>query len=151
MAGTCRYCGCTEAAGCVGGCSWEDATQTLCSICAAAAKTATELVQILGVVLTKHIGATVAFTDWAQFTEDQQRLLVMTCRATVDAIRDGLMQALGEDAVESQMEVTVLTRFLMYRCPEELHHEDEGLSDVIIRLLEPHVGSRIVVPGGLRL
>jgi hypothetical protein len=147
---TCIYCGCSEAEACEGGCAWADETQTVCSICASAAQTAAELVKILGVVLTKHVGATVAFAEWDQFATEQQRLLVMTCRATVDAIRDGLLQALGEDAVEAQMEVAVLARFLLARCPEELQEENEGLSDVVIRLLEPHIGSRIVLPGAGR-
>ncbi len=32
-AGTCRVCGCTEAAACAGGCGWADTTKTLCTSC----------------------------------------------------------------------------------------------------------------------
>ena len=31
--GVCRFCGCTEAAACPGGCRWMDAEETLCSAC----------------------------------------------------------------------------------------------------------------------
>lgn len=31
--GTCRVCGCTEDAACVGGCCWADESETLCSQC----------------------------------------------------------------------------------------------------------------------
>lgn len=33
QAGTCRSCGCTDEAACVGGCSWVDPLHTLCSAC----------------------------------------------------------------------------------------------------------------------
>lgn len=37
-AGTCRFCGCTEAAACTGGCAWVDQDETVCSngLCVAA-------------------------------------------------------------------------------------------------------------------
>lgn len=33
VAGICRVCGCTDDAACDGGCSWSDATETICSNC----------------------------------------------------------------------------------------------------------------------
>lgn len=36
MTGVCRYCRCTEAHACPQGCVWQDETQELCSVCAAA-------------------------------------------------------------------------------------------------------------------
>ena len=33
MTGTCKYCGCTEAQACQGGCAWIDDEQTICSAC----------------------------------------------------------------------------------------------------------------------
>lgn len=32
-AGVCRLCGCTEERACPGGCSWANATRTICSRC----------------------------------------------------------------------------------------------------------------------
>lgn len=31
--GVCRFCGCTETRACPGGCSWANATRTVCSRC----------------------------------------------------------------------------------------------------------------------
>jgi hypothetical protein len=33
MRGTCRVCGCTDAAACPAGCAWVDAAHTVCSAC----------------------------------------------------------------------------------------------------------------------
>lgn len=33
VAGECRFCGCTEERACYGGCSWANATRTVCSRC----------------------------------------------------------------------------------------------------------------------
>jgi hypothetical protein len=52
-----------------------------------------------------------------------------------------------EEAAEAVIELNVISGFLLERCPDKLGPEDTA-SDVVIRLLEPHVGSRIVLPGG---
>lgn len=33
QAGTCRVCGCTDQEACEGGCTWVEATQSICSVC----------------------------------------------------------------------------------------------------------------------
>jgi len=146
-AGTCKFCLCTERRPCDGGCAWVNPDQDICTQCQAAVDIATELVQILGVVAANpKAGLRLATPRWEALTLDQQRVLVMTCRATVDGIRQALVEAMSADAVEAAIEINTITGFLLEKCGDQVG-EDDSVSDVVLRLLSPHVGSRIVVPG----
>lgn len=149
--GVCRFCGCSETQPCDGGCSWSGDDQTLCSSCAAAVDLASDFVRILGVVTaTPKAGLHRITATWSALSLAQQQLLVMTCRATTDAIQQALLEALDvipDDAVTASIELSILTRFLLDRLPQAIG-EDESVSEVVIRLLEPHIGSRIVLPYG---
>lgn len=148
---TCVYCGCSEAQACDGGCSWSNPEQTICTLCASAAETAAELVRVLGAVVDQaKVGMSLAFLVWEQLTLEQQKVMVLTCRAVVDTVRVGILEAIGEEAQIAVGELHLLTQFVLEKCPDQIRDED-ALSDVVIRLLEPHVGSRITLPPGVRL
>jgi hypothetical protein len=148
--GVCRFCACTEAEACDGGCSWADDAQTICSTCQAAAEIAGELVSILGIVATSPgLSLRIATPKWERLTLDQQRVLVMTCRATVDGIRQALLEAMSADAVEAGIELNIISGFLLEKCSDQIA-EDDTPSQAVIRLLSPHIGSRIVLPDGAR-
>jgi hypothetical protein len=143
----CLYCGCTEHAPCDGGCAWANAEETICTVCQAAVDIAAELVTILGVVAANpKAGLRIHSAKWTALTVDQQRVLVMTTRATIDGIRAALLESIAEDAVAAALELNVITGWLLEKAPEAIGVEDTA-SDVVIRLLAPHVGSRIVLPG----
>jgi uncharacterized protein with PhoU and TrkA domain len=150
MSGLCRYCSCRDETPCEGGCAWVDADQTLCSVCFAAAEIAEHVVTVLGRVLTmkQHLKQTGSVAvSWDELEVKDRRLLVMACRATVEAIREGLAVAIGADAVAATVELTTITDFLLDTCPEQVDlAADESVSAIVMRLLEPHVGHRIVVP-----
>lgn len=147
--GTCVYCACTEAQACEGGCAWADATESICSSCAVAAAIAGELVAILGAIATNpKAGIRLATAKWDALPLAQQRVLVMTCRATIDGLRIALKDEMGLDADCAGVELSLITGFLLERCPDAIGPEDSA-SDVVIRLLEPHIGSRIVLPDGV--
>lgn len=147
-AGTCQYCGCTEAEACDGGCSWADSTHTICSRCMTPADIAVDLVRILGSVLAPSRGLASAGPSFDVLPEEQRRVVVATCRAAVEAIRLALLEALTDDNLQAAVELNVIANFLLEKCPDQVLNEDEALSQVVIRLLEPHVGSRIVLAGG---
>ena len=149
-ADTCRYCDCQEFAPCEGGCAWANEDRTICSSCQAAVDIASELVKILGAVATNpKAGIRLATAKWELLPLAQQRLLVMTTRATVEGIREALLEGLGTDAVAAGVELNVIGDFLLERCPDQVGEED-SVSAVVLRLLDPHVGSRIVLPDGAR-
>jgi hypothetical protein len=91
-AGTCSYCSCTETHACDGGCTWADDTQTLCSACAPAVETATELVHVLGIVLPDG-GLRLSTPRFDALPLEQQTFLVLRCRELVESIRAGLAEA----------------------------------------------------------
>lgn len=147
--GTCRYCACQDATPCEGGCAWADADETLCSVCAEAARITSELVQILGIVATNPKAAIrLSAARWELLSLEQQRVLVMTCRATIEGIRLALIDALGEEAVAAGVELNIISGFLLEKFQEQVT-EDDTTSSAVLRLLEPHIGSRIVLPAGV--
>lgn len=149
--GICTHCSCTEHNPCSGGCAWTDDDRTVCTQCAAAVDIASELVKILGAVAAHpKAGIRLATARWELLPPEQQRTLVMTMRATVDGIRQALLDQLTEEAVVAAIEFNAIQGFLLERCPHELERDEERLSDVVMRLLDPHVGGRIVMPGGVR-
>lgn len=148
-AGTCRYCRCTEEQACDGGCGWSDDAQTICTLCAESARIAAELVAILGVVATHpKAGIRLATAKWDLLPLEQQLVLVMTCRATIEGIRAAILEALGEDAVAAGVELNIITGFLLEQFPDKVTDADTA-SSAVMRLLQPHIGSRIVMPSGV--
>lgn len=148
-ADTCKYCGCQEFSPCEGGCAWADENKNLCTVCAHAAQLAGELVVILGAVAANpRLGIRLATAKWEALTLEQQRQLVMTMRATVDGIRSAIFDAIADDQITAAVELNVITEFLLEKCPDQVGDED-SVSDVVMRLIEPHIGSRVVIPGGV--
>jgi len=147
VAGLCRYCACQDESPCeAGGCAWSDDARTICSLCAESVHIAAELVAILGVVATNpKAGIRIATAKWERLALEQQRVLVLTCRATIEGIRDALLAALGDDAIAAGVELSIISGFLLERFSDQVT-EDDSTSRAVIRLLEPHIGSRIVLP-----
>lgn len=147
IAGTCRYCVCTDAVGCEAGCSWTDDTQTLCSLCQDAEDLAQKVVDLFGRVGPMlRPPAALPAPAWADLIFEQQQVLVMAHRRIVEATRETLIEEVSEDAIGAMVACRSLAKFLTSHCPQHLEG-DEPIEDVVIRLLEPHVGSRIVMPG----
>lgn len=147
-ADTCKFCDCTEAFPCEGGCAWSDDARTVCTICAESARIAGELVAILGVVAANpKAGIRLATAKWELLPLEQQRLLVGTCRATIDGIRQALIDALAEDAIAAGVELNIISGFLLEKFADQVTDTDTT-SSAVIRLLEPHIGSRIIMPAG---
>jgi hypothetical protein len=143
---TCRFCSCSNETPCAGGCAWTDETRTVCSQCQAAVDVAEKLIAVLGQVITRQMPKRrLALPTWADLELPEQQLLVMACRATVDAIQEALLEGMTVDAVSAGIELNALEGYLLERYPEELQ-TDEPTSAIVMRLLEPHVGARIVVP-----
>lgn len=151
-AGVCRFCGCMEHTPCDGGCAWTDDSRTLCTTCLGAAAIGIELVKAVGVAaaIPTH-GLHVAVGDWDALDLDRQRTIVMTIRTWLTAVELQIAGEFDERAIANGEELDALAAFLLEKCPEELSRvPDAPLAAVVIRLLEPHVGSRIVLPGARR-
>jgi hypothetical protein len=151
MAGTCRFCGCTESTPCAGGCAWVDDTQTLCTVCSDAAQTARELVNVLGIVAAgEGSSIRIARPRFEQLPLEGQRTLVRICREMVDAVRAGIMSLFSEDAVGAMREIDRLSAFLLEHFDSQIGADDTAV-DVALQLLE-HVppAPRIVLPGQVR-
>jgi hypothetical protein len=150
-AGTCRFCSCIETRPCDGGCAWTDDTRTLCTACLAAATIAMELVRILGIVSATP-KADVHLTkagSWDGITLEQQRGLVLACRTYLAGVNQVLETELGEQARDNAEELDVIASFMLDKCPDELTREGEPLSAIVVRLLTPHVGKRVVLASSL--
>lgn len=149
-AGTCRFCSCQERTPCPGGCAWTDDTRTLCTTCLGAAALLQSLIPALGIVAAKpkhqiHQAA----GSWDALDLESQRVLVKACRTWLDEIQHTVAAELGERALENGEELDAIAAFLLERCPEEFQRSpDEPLAAIVVRLLEPHVGKRVVLAGG---
>ncbi len=149
MTGVCRICGCTESTPCAGGCAWTDAAQTLCSTCLDAGETAAELVRVLGITLAPS-GLALTVRNFDELSPDNQAALVTIVRELVDSIRDGIAAAMSEEAIEAIRQVDAIGAFLLQHCPTEVG-DDDTAADVVLRILDHNLGSRIVLPGGAAL
>lgn len=146
MAGTCRFCTCTDTDGCAGGCNWADAEHTVCSLCLAAGEIA-ELVWTVVVAVGPRARPPIPLAPipWEALAFEQQQLLVMGCRRTVEGFRDTLRDELADDAFAVATDFGVIGNFLEQHFPEALTDEAEPLSAILIRLLTTHVEKRIVL------
>lgn len=145
--GLCTFCGCSDTNGCEGGCAWANEDHTLCSYCAAAIQIAQRLVEIFGKVAPRaRPPIALPAPSWDDLILDQQQLLVMACRRTVEAFKESLLEEMTADGIGAMLELHRIGDFLAASCPEEIR-EDETRSEAVARLLGPHVGSRIVLPG----
>jgi hypothetical protein len=151
VSGTCRYCTCTDDRACEGGCSWADDAHTVCSHCQAAKEIAEKVVEVLGhLTVLRHLKTARAPAEgvtWTDLDTKSQRLLVIACRGTVEGYRDAIVSTMTEDAVTAIHELNVILDFLEASCPAADLRDEESVADTVIRLLAPHVGSRIVVAG----
>lgn len=147
--GSCRFCQCTETAACEGGCSWADDARTVCSQCASAAAIADTFLLALARVPVAEGHVPVA--RFSSFSVETQTALVTTCRevsaswvtATADALSDD-----AQDALAAAAELDRIALYLATRARHELR-DRESISGMVMRLLEPHVGSGLVLPPGV--
>ena len=146
--GLCRYCACSETNPCIYGCAWTDDTRTLCSVCADAVGTARALVDAAGVAIATE-GIRLVTSSFDRLPLERQAILVKTCRELVDSVREGIALALNDEAIEAVRQVDTISGFLLEHFPQEVG-DDDTAADVIARVLTPHIGSRIIVPGGGR-
>jgi len=146
--GTCRFCGCQEADPCEGGCAWTDETRTLCTACVPAEAFIRDFIPILGAVeRNAKAPVRVVIDRWDALTLKSQRVLVMVTRAMMDVLRDALLDDITDETIRAGAELNAISGYLMEHCRDEMRPGDT-LSGLVIRLLEPHVGNRIVLPGG---
>lgn len=147
IAGTCQICGCTDDRACEGGCGWADDDHTICTVCFLAGEVAEQVVTVFAQLGPRmRPPAPLASPVWTDLTFEQQQLLIMALRRVAEALRDTMLEELTLEAVDAMNGVRLIRQFLAQHCPQHLH-EDEPLEAVVVRLLEPHVGSRIVLPG----
>lgn len=144
--GTCRICACSELAGCGAGCAWVDRTRTLCSQCLDAAQIAVACLDIMarvGPMLRPP--APLPVLAWEALPFEHQQVLVMACKRTAERAQDALNDEADDEAYAALIELQAVCAFLQDACPHELQDGDEPPSDLIIRLLKPHVGHRVVL------
>lgn len=146
MTGTCQYCGCTTAEACAGGCAWANAEETLCTVCADAAETATVLVSVLSVTLVQE-GATLRLVTnrFERLATADQATLVRLCRTLVEGMRQGLSAEVVEEAGDAIRQVDRISAFVLEHFPGDVH-EDDSAASVVLRLLGRTVGSPLVLP-----
>lgn len=146
--GTCRVCSCTDANACEGGCSWADDAQTICTLCLDASELAAKVLGILGQLGPRMRPPIVLPSPaWPDLTFEQQQLLTMAHRRIVEANREMLLEEISQDAINAMISQRAIVQFLAEHCPQHLV-ADEPVDELVIRLLEPHVGSRVVLAGG---
>jgi hypothetical protein len=148
-AGICRHCGCSETNPCIYGCAWTDDTRTLCTVCSDVVDTARELVTAAGVQIGGS-GIRLVTTDFDKLPLERQTILVKACRELVDSVRDGIALAMNDEAIEAIRAMDRLSGFVLEHVPEAEIGAEETAIDVAMRLLQPHLGSRIVLPGSAR-
>ena len=147
MAGTCRYCTCTDADGCEGGCNWADPDRTICSTCFAAVEIVELVLEVFAAIGPRaRPPIPLPVVAWDGLNGEQQQLLVMAFRRLVEAHRDTLRDELQEDAIAVATEFGIIGNFLEQHFPDEVTDEAEPLSAILIRILTPHVGARILTP-----
>ena len=114
-AGTCRFCGCTDAAACGEGCSWVDETQELCSVCQPAAHAAAVFLEVLA-RMPRPLRAAEGVDDrFDRLRMADQQMLVMTCRLAIES-------ALGlfDDGVGAMLEMSRLGDYLVDQFPDRV-------------------------------
>lgn len=147
-AGTCAYCGCDDEHGCTPiPCGWTDETRELCTTCKGAETIAEKIVEVFRRVAEAGSSRRLQLISaaWADLTFEHKQLLVMTCRATVEAVSESLLEGMEQDAVLATLELTAIGQFLMEKFPNDVSG-NEPVSDIVFRLLAPSIGGRIVVP-----
>lgn len=150
MAGSCRYCGCTDHAACEDGCSWADDAQTLCTQCELAVEFSQATLPVLAMLSVK-VQAGPPFT-WTDLSTAHQQLLVMSYRAICDGIREQFIESIGEDAANAVVDLATLASVLYQKFPEDMKQADaDGDPPVAVAIellekLEKATTNRIVLP-----
>lgn len=145
--GSCRFCSCTETKPCEGGCAWTDDTRSLCTTCLGAVAILIEMVKALSIVASSpKAGLHQAVGSWHGLPLEQQRILVKTMRYWLDGVEKQVVAELGERARDNGEELDAIAGFILERDPELLASSEMPLAGVVIKLLEPHIGNRIVTP-----
>lgn len=130
----CKYCGCTDAQACTGGCEWVDDTRTLCSSCLFAAEIAGLFVMALGAVPPLPPGRT-----FDELPIDTLRPAVIAARHVLDRLRASFTDAIADQVTAAAIEHAELVRALADRYPEQVARALEAetpLLDLVLQLLE---------------
>lgn len=104
-------------------------------------------VRTIGTAAREGAGVPLVTGEWAMLTFDQQHLLVMAARAVLDRTAEALQFQINEEVLYAARQVEMIAVFLAEHFRDELR-PGESISTLVVRLLEPHVGARIVLPGG---
>lgn len=148
-AGTCVYCTCTDARPCEGGCGWADDAHTVCTVCFLAGELAQRVVAVYAALGPRlRPPAVLPITSWDALTFQQQQVLVMAHRRIAEAMRETILEEFSDEAIAALAGQRALLQFLHTHVPQALAG-DEPIDQVAIRLLTPHVGSRIRLPSGV--
>lgn len=145
----CVYCLCTDTTPCQGGCSWveDPAGRAICSSCADSEDVAKKVVELFGGLGPRmRPPAELPSPAWADLTFDQQQLLVIAHKRLIEAACAEMADELNDQATGALVAVTNIVRFIHERAPQHLQG-DEPIDDVVMTLLAPQLGSRIVLPG----
>lgn len=127
---TCKYCHCTAEEPCPGGCSWNDATRTICTTCARLEAIAGSF---LGVI-ADHVAPGLTLEG---LPLDVQRRLLGSCRALEDRWTAAVGDQLHDDALEAlegAREYDVIARLV---ASTGRARDGESVSETLERLLGP--------------
>lgn len=149
--GTCRYCECTDDKACEVGCAWADDAHTVCTVCQTAVTVAETFLTVFNEVRFRERPQRLADRDvtWAALTPHHQRVLVMCTRAVCESWVETNLAQISEEAMEhlaAANELGIIATFLATKAPHELRAH-ETVSQMVTRLLEPHVGTGLILPG----
>jgi hypothetical protein len=141
--GTCRFCQCTDAQACEGGCSWADEAETLCTRCELAFNFAQKTLPVMAALARKAPRTAVV---WSELPLEHQTALVMAFRLLSDGVRDHMFAACGEDLTNAAVDLATLASVLYEKFPAEMEQADAAGDPpvaVAIELLEKLVSPRV--------
>ena len=149
--GVCKFCECTDEQACEVGCAWADAEHTVCTLCNTAVTVAGSFLTVFNEVRFRERPQRLADRDvtWSALSPHHQRVLVMVTRAVCESWVETNLLQLSEEAIENLAaanELGLIAELLATKAPHELR-EGETVSQMVTRLLEPHLGTGLILPG----
>lgn len=135
---TCRYCACTPADPCPGGCTWADETRTLCSRCdGGVIVAATFLNTLRGLAFTHEPRQPVPAVAWVDLPLEHQRPLVQICLTVAETWIRRVADSVHIDAFDGADE---LARVRALLATAGVGTPDEPITDTVARLIARQQG-----------
>lgn len=145
----CVYCLCNDTALCESGCSWveDPAGRAICSSCADSEDVATRVWELI-LSLSPRAKPPIAVEApvWADLGFPNQQLLVMAHKRLIERAYQAMGEELSDQAFAALLALQGITQFIHERAPQHLQ-DDRPIEEVVMQLLEPQLGSRIILPG----